>query len=164
MRKRLIRPVLIAAAAAVLLLGGAAAATTITVPTGFIQITPVTAPTPSLRPVPEPPVFPRTGGPYIGERAALDVAAQSARGPLLKQDVRLMTYRDVVAFTANRTMTIDLDREVYFVVTSAAFVGRHGEPTCASYMTVVDATSGVGFSVICGDAVWPSRLPIAFSH
>ncbi len=140
----------------------AAAAATNATPPGATPIPPTFAPAPSVRPSPEPPILRPTGGPYVGEGAALRIAAEVARGPVAKQDVRFMRYRDVVAFTGNRTFTIDLDREVYFVVTSATFVGRDGSPICASYMAVIDATTGDGLSVICGDGAWPSRLPTAF--
>lgn len=141
---------------------GAALASASSTPPGAIAMNPVPVAAPTLVPIPVPPIYLPTGGPYVGEATALASAGLIARGPVSRQDVRFMQYRDVVAYTGNRTTTFDLDREVYFVVTSATFIGRSGEPICPSYMSVVDATTGDGISVICGDAAWPTRLPAAF--
>jgi hypothetical protein len=160
--KKLLAPGLVVLAASTILAGAAVAASNLAPVASNIQTQPIAAPTPIARAQPDPPEYVRTGGPYIGERAALERAAKSAQGVVSKQDIRLMTYGDVVAFTGNRTYTIGLDREVYFVVTSATFVGRGGSPTCLSYMAVIDATTGDGFSVICGVGAWPAALPAAF--
>jgi hypothetical protein len=150
------------ATAALALVGLGAFALANDEPPGGIKMPGGPRPTPLVNVIPEPPMFPATGGPFIGEQAALNAATEIAHSPVARQDVRFMRYRDVVAFTGNRTHTIDLDREVYFVVTSGTFVGRHGQPTCLSYTAVIDATTGVGLSVSCGDGAWPSRLPLAF--
>jgi len=134
-------------------------------PEGALKTAPAPAPTPPSPFAPEPPLFRATGGPYIGEQTALQTAAQVAESPVIKQDVRFIRYRDVVAYTGNRTLTIDLDREVYFVVTTGTFVGRHGDRgdvVCPAYITVLDATTGVGLSVMCVNTSWPSKLPGAF--
>jgi hypothetical protein len=158
--------VVVLSAAALALVGTAVAAAAGSLPEGARKMAPAPAPTPPPLPVaPQPPLFRPTGGPYIGEQTALQTAAQIAESPVGKQDVRFMRYRDVVAYTGNRTLTIDLDREVYFVVTTGTFVGRHGDRgdvVCPAYITVLDATTGVGLSVICVSTSWPLKLPVAF--
>lgn len=131
-------------------------------PSGPISIVPRPTIVPKVNAVTEAPIFKSTGGPYIGEAAALAAAAKIAHGPIARQEVRFLKYRDWVTFTGDRTTTIDLDREVYVVVTSGTFIGRSGSPTCESYLAVLDATTGDGLSVMCGQGTWPSRLPDAF--
>jgi hypothetical protein len=162
MKRRRVRWMYVVAIAAILVGGASMFAAADDLPPGGIRIPRIPAPSPLVLPS-EPPTFLATGGPYVGGQEAMAAAAQIAKSPISRQDVRFMHYRDVIEFTGNRTLTIDPAREVYFVVTSATFIGRHGEPICPSYTAVIDATTGVGFSVSCGDATWPTRLPPAFN-
>lgn len=146
----------------VLAVGAAAGTVALADPPGPIPIVPRPPIIPQVNAAPQVPLLQATGGPYIGDAAALAAATKIARGPIGRQELRFLRYRDWVAFTGDRTTTIDLDREVYVVVTSGTFVGRSGSPTCASYIAVIDASTGDGLSVMCGQGTWPTRLPDAF--
>jgi len=125
------------------------------------------------KPVPQPPagkpaeaIYFGTGGPYIPQAEALATARLAAIGVPGRQEIRLLTYADVIAFTRSRNYLYDPGREIYFVVTSAAWQGRGGQTadfTCGSYITLIDAPTGQVFAVGCGGAEsWPLRLPPQF--
>ena len=112
---------------------------------------------------PAPPLFMPTGGPYIGENAAVEIAKSRASGASTRELVALLKYKDIVAWTQSQTSTIDLGREVYLVVLAAPFqtrAGRFSPPTmCAWYAAVVDASTGQILALRCGPGAWPTSLP-----
>lgn len=148
---------------------GAAIAVLSLVPSVASPVSGPPQPPPSFDPVPPPPIFLPTGGPFIGDAKAMQIAAglRTPATPLGRQDVRLMRYGEIASFAGSTTLTIDPAREFYFVVTSAPWVGTHGRRgpvACGSYMTVVDATEGTVRGQICGGPdTWPANLPNAFS-
>lgn len=142
-----------------------AAASTLSGPSPVMQAAgPPSRPTHNNNPVP---LFKATGGPFIAATEAEAIAAGRAESAIARSETQLLTYGDVIAWTGNRTYTIDPGREVYVVVLSATLQTRGSDTappaTCLSYTTVIDASTGQVFIVRCGNGTWPSSLPRGFA-
>jgi hypothetical protein len=127
------------------------------------------------------PLLRATGGPYIGESKATQIAESitspaalgKAASEQRRTEVRALTYGDIVIWTGANTHTIASAREVYLVVVSApvspgiarGFVRPGSSPRadCGWYAVVVDATDGTKLSFYCGPGAWPDRLPPQFA-
>lgn len=115
----------------------------------------------------EPYLYGPPHGSVIGESAARVKASTLALGPISRQEVRLLSYQDVSAFAGSVILTIHPDRLFYFVVTGATWRPSdrsNGDIVCPSYITIVDAETSATRGVLCGDAAWPTRLPVQFSR
>jgi hypothetical protein len=117
--------------------------------------------------------FFRTGGPYLGDLSALQIAEASALSPVGRTEVHLMSYGDVVAWIRSENLYYDRGREMYVAAISARYEGRgagleqprSSPAVCNSYFVVLDATTGTVLSIGCGGpGAWPSNLPAVFSH
>lgn len=116
--------------------------------------------------MPEPLVGPTTGT-LIGEQAAREKASSLAQGPIARQDVRLLAYRDISAFAGSVITTIHPGRLFYMVVTAAPWQPTYVRGTagiCPSYIAVIDAESAQTRGILCGNAQWPTRLPTEFGR
>jgi hypothetical protein len=128
---------------------------------------PTPVPNPSTF-VPAPVELLHTGGPYIGEAAALARAATFTLGNVMRQEVHMLNYSVVSQYLGSDDSRVAQDREMYFVITSAPYVTR-GSPetspvTCQSFIAVFDATTGDPFVAGCeGAASWPARVPPGFA-
>jgi hypothetical protein len=123
---------------------------------------------PGVHPTPSPRYF-RTGGPYLGQSAAIDLASAVATTPVTRSEAHLLSYGEIVAWIGSENLYYDRGREMYLVGVSGAYVPRTpsiAEPiTCNSYFEVIDATDGTVLSVGCGgSSTWPANLPAVFTH
>jgi hypothetical protein len=114
----------------------------------------------------------RSGGPYIGEARALEIARELAgrKASPGRTAVQMLRFADITAWQAGAvSLTIDPLREVYLTVISAPYEPSHGlvhpgasPRVCGWYATVIDATDGTKLQLLCGDGEWPTSLPAAF--
>jgi len=68
--------------------------------------------------------FFHTGGPYLGDISALQIAEASALSPVGRAEVHLMSYDDVVAWIRSENLYYDRSREMYVAAISARYEGR----------------------------------------
>jgi len=176
MRTFKIRPALLGAGIALAFLsaGGLALARQSPSAPTPVALTPPSVRPPGEHPRPTPRFF-RSGGPFVGEAQALARARglRIAGSPVVREEVHLMSYADVVAWIGSENLYYDRSREMYVVAVSASFEPRlsplqqpNAIPTvCNSYFMVMDATDGTVLSVGCGGPTpWPLKLPPVFSR
>jgi hypothetical protein len=156
------------AAAGLIAIGGFALA--VQAPTGPLAQGPGIH-SPGVHPIPTARYF-GTGGPLLGELAAVQIARTMAIGPTGRTEAHLMTYGEVVTWIGSENLYYDRSREMYVVAVSGAYEGRPGPrqqanpapSPCNSYFAVIDATDGTVLSAGCGGpSAWPERLPTVFA-
>lgn len=126
---------------------------------------------PGDHPRPTPRFF-SSGGPYLSDLRAIEIARAAASGPIARAEAHMMSYGEVVRWIGSENLYYDRAREMYVVAVSASFEPRLGplqEPNatpvvCNSYFVVIDATDATVLSVGCGGpSPWPLKLPSQFS-